>query len=208
MGLIQCRHLNLLHVAVLCLTMMGGGNMALAGTHQGVLTLKAALIMSACTIQTDNPTYTLEDTNAAEIWGNGSQLQTELTKVQLTLTNCGLGNNTLKPKVTIIGTKATAPDVLNSNEYMFRDSNSSGGTSSQFFIAIAKKATPTGFLPADLYKINENLTFKTPPKVGDSGNQAQVEMWLGVGSALFAIDKSNAKAGTVHATITLQMEYQ
>lgn len=169
------------------------------------LDLSATLIQSPCTININPASAKLEDTSAEAIWDSASTLQPNLTKVELTLSKCGLTQAGTKPVVTVTGKQAT-DNVKKANEYMFRGAGTAGGDSQQFFIAIANKANPTTWSPDDLIAIGDDITFTG---VETSGEGAKKEIWLGVAAGDNArTDRTTARSGSVKAVIELEMKYK
>ncbi|MBC3252325.1 hypothetical protein BFS14_14950 [Serratia fonticola] len=169
------------------------------------LDLSATLNQAPCTI-TMNPTSAkLEDTSAEAIWDSASTLQPNLTKVELTLSKCGLTQAGTEPVVTVTGKQAT-DNVKTANKYMFRDAGAAGGDSQQFFIAIANKAKPTTWSNTDLIAIGDDIKFTG---VETSGEGAKKEIWLGVAAGdATRTDRTKARSGSVKATIELEMKYK
>lgn len=196
---------------LLCTVLLPGVGQA---SPNATLQMTAKLTQSTCTVTMDQPNgkYALQDTNAAEIWTSKGYIQSRLTKITLTLSKCGLGDDTKTPAVILTGPKAEAGDLKGANDYTFRDPGGAGGTAKEFFIGVAKRETSLTWGTTDFYKNTDPILFTgTPqPGKGESGEGKTADVWVGVASGTPGTisDKNKARAGTVQATLTFDMVYQ
>ncbi|CAI1908206.1 P pilus assembly protein, pilin FimA [Serratia fonticola] len=195
---------------VLCLALL-----PCVGLATPTLQMKAIIEQSACTVDVDqsNGDYTLTPTKASDIWGAPAYIQPALMKITLTLSNCGVGDAQKTPAVTVSGPKPQAGEIKKPGNNTFRDTGPAGGDAKEFFIGIAKTNSPK-IWPTDFYSNLDTINF-TPASaskvaMGQSGEGATADVWVGVASGKpdTDTDKAKARAGVVKATLTFTMAYQ
>lgn len=196
---------------LLCTVLLPGVGLA---SPNATLQMTAKLTQSTCTVDVDaaNGTYLLPPTRASDIWGatGTGYIQPDLTKITVTLSQCGVGDAAKTPVVTLTGPKAEAAYLKKPNGFTFRDAGANGGTARQFFIGITKTSKPTSWDGNNFYQNMDPIKFSTSVGKGESGEGATATVWAGVASGTPGnySDKSKARAGTVTATLTFTMTYQ
>ncbi|WP_429616402.1 hypothetical protein [Serratia sp. 2723] len=197
----------------LCLV-LGGGQVSLQAADSNTLNMTGKVTATACTIKlTPQGAITLPSTSAGEIWKKTVKVQNELTKVTLTLENCGLGTSNVTPTLKFDGTLADNGDFTanaSSLGYRFRNKGAAGGTAKEFFIAVLKKNPLTAWDSSNAYQTTDPLVLTTPALgKGDSGMNTSSTFWLGVAAGSSSQTKpANARAGTVIADIKVKLEYK
>lgn len=122
----------------------------------------------------------------------------DVKKVTLALSECGLGQGTLKPVVTLDGTKPTAAEAGGELPWVFKESAS---TAYRYFIVVGKKANPA-FEASDVFKSSDEVLTGA---AGVGGDGLYKDLFLGVTCATHC---ASAFAGSLKATLNFTFAYK